>query len=123
MERDEIEFEIVDKKNVSIADIQDAVTEAWGEMRERGTSAYQAAVDAGIDVSSLPGDVGDAVEIRPAGAGLIGVDVIVVGLLSKMAYDVWKGVWDQILLPKLKRRFGETVLAPVQDTKPKDPMK
>jgi hypothetical protein len=89
--------------------------------RPARTLAYDAAKERGIDVASLPEAVEEAVEVRPAGAGVGSVEVIFAGLLAKMAYDAWKDVWNGVLFPKIKKKFGEGAIVPIDlggDDKP-----
>jgi hypothetical protein len=115
MADDIVVYEIADKAAVSVEDIQQAVADAWSEMRQPGTDAYEDAKRAGIDVAALPASVDDVVEVRPHGAGVGAVEVAIIGFLGKVAYDVWKDVWTHILLPKVKKRFGEKALTPTSD--------
>lgn len=111
----ELYFKISDPKNVSISNVQASVAEAWNDIRKPGTAAHAKALSLGINVDELPG-ASEAIEVRPVGAGIGTVDLLVAGLLVKMTYDVWKSVWTEIIFPKIKRDLGVNAIVPQQGT-------
>jgi hypothetical protein len=112
MDRDEVVYRITDENRISVANVQEAIAEAWADMQHDGTVAHQTALAAGIDLAALPKEAGEAVEVKPRGAGVGAVEVAVIGLLGKMAYDVWKDIWTHVIFPRIKKRFGEKALVP-----------
>jgi endonuclease G, mitochondrial len=114
----ELLYRISDKAKLSVAQLQETVTQAWNEMRQPGTLAFENAKAKSINVGRLPALVEMAVEVRPVGAGAGAVDVIFAGLAS-LPRGMWMKLWAAVLLPSIKKRFGESAivaLAPPQAT-------
>lgn len=98
-------FRIARRDKTRIADIQQAVREAWRQMRRPGTTAHANAVACGFDRVELPKRLTDVVTVRPDGAGAATVDMIVV-LSGKVAWDIWK----YVLLPHIRDIWGDGAL-------------
>lgn len=123
MERDVTYYRIVDKSAASVADIYAAAEEAWRDMVTPGTRSFAAAEKAGIDLTTLPERMEEAVEIRPYGAGVGSVELVVVGILGKMAYDAWKDIWKHILFPRIKKAYAIEPIEPPKLARKKVPAK
>lgn len=98
-------FAIKDKTKLGVSDIQATAAAAWADMQEVGTAAHAAAVKAGIDLKALPKELGQLLSIKPAGAGLGSVDLLI-GALGPVAWDVWK----HVLLPQIRARWGDDAI-------------
>ncbi|PZP99203.1 MAG: hypothetical protein DI587_11135 [Variovorax paradoxus] len=110
----------IGKPDTTAADIESALREIWGNMMIKGSLEHELAVKHHLTPESLPTSADEALEVRPAAAGVVTPDVIVAGLLSKMAYDVWASVWKDVLWPSLKKKLGDEVLRPVETKKNAD---
>lgn len=111
----ELLYRIADKAKLSVAQLQETVTQTWGDMRLPGTLAYENAKAQSIDVARLPMLVEKAVEVRPAGAGAGAVEVIFAGLAA-VPRSMWTKLWNAVLLPSIKKRFGEGAILPVDQS-------
>ena len=107
----ELLYRIADKAKLSVAKLQETVKQTWDDMRVPGTLAYENAKAVSLNIARLPELADEAVEVRPAGAGVAGVDVIFAGLRA-VPRSVWKKLWDGVLLPSIKKQFGETAIQP-----------
>jgi hypothetical protein len=101
----ELHFRITRRDEISITDIQTAMREAWRQIGKPGTTEYANYRANRLDRFELPGKLGRLVAVRPDGAGIAGVDVIIV-LSGKVAWDLWK----HVLLPHLRDRWGDDAL-------------
>lgn len=100
------EFTIADKSVLSVKDVQDAVRAAWADMRIEGSMARQLAIDAGIDIDALPETAAGFVDVKPAAAGIAGVDLIILAA-SHAAVQLWQ----HVLLPQIRERWGDKAIA------------
>lgn len=101
----ELHFRIARRNKVSITDIQSAIREAWRQISKPGTTEYANFRANGLDRFELPGRLSNLITVRPDGAGVAGVDVIIV-LSGKVAWDLWK----HVLLPHIRDRWGDDAL-------------
>ena len=69
---------------------------------------------AGLTSDDIGTDFPFTVSADSAGLVVTGTTVLV-GILSPVAKDVLVDVWRKILLPKLRRRFGEDVVGKEKD--------
>jgi hypothetical protein len=99
-------FDVERVPGLQAASIRRSANEAWLQMRTPGSRANANALSHGIDPTKLPDDLGDVLEIRPDGAGVVTTGIVVSGLLGKIAWDVWKFV----LLPHIREMWGDTAL-------------
>ncbi len=100
------EFTIADKALLSVKDVQDAVRTAWADLRVEGSAARQLAIDAGIDIDDLPATAAGFVDVKPAAAGIAGVDLIILAA-SHAAVQLWQ----HVLLPQIRERWGDKAIA------------
>jgi hypothetical protein len=100
------EFTIADKSVLSVKDVQDAVRAAWADLRVEGSTARQLAIDAGIDIDDLPDTAAGFVDVKPAAAGIAGVDLIILAA-SHAAVQLWQ----HVLLPQIRERWGDKAIA------------
>ena len=100
------EFTIADKAVLSVKDVQDTVRTAWADLRAEGSAARQLAIDAGIDIGALPETVAGFVDVKPAAAGIAGVDLIILAA-SHAAVQLWQ----HVLLPQIRERWGDKAIA------------
>ena len=100
------DYLIGDKAVLSVKDVQDAVRAAWADMRVTGSTAHQLAIDAGIDIDALPDLATGFVDVKPAAAGMGGVDLIILAA-SHAAVQVWQ----HVLLPQIRERWGDKAIA------------
>ncbi len=100
------EYVIGDKSVLSVKDVQDAVREAWSDLRIDGSAARQLALDADIDVDALPKLAIGFVDVKPAGAGMGGVDLLILA-----ASHVAAQIWQHVLLPQIRERWGDKAIA------------
>jgi hypothetical protein len=106
METEVVEYVIVDKAKLSVADIQRDALAAWADVRTAGTTANANAKAAGIDVESLPASLEDVVRIKAGGAGVGSIDLVIAGVLAKIALDFWR----HVLLPHIRETFGDNAI-------------
>lgn len=119
--KSEIYFRIAQQDKIRISDIQEAVLEAWRQMRRPGTTEHANFVAHGFGQVNLPKRLSDVVDVRPDGAGVGTVDLIVV-LSGKAALDIWK----YVLLPHIRDIWGDDALkrkrATVKSTEARSPV-
>jgi hypothetical protein len=95
---------------IRLSDLQATAREAWKLMHTPGSSAHTDALANGIDVAQLPKRLREMVDVRPDGAGLVTVEGVVVGFIGRVAWDVWK----YVLLPQIRRKWGDDALRPLR---------
>ncbi len=96
----------IDKGVLSVKDVQDAVRAAWDDLRVPGSTVHQLALDAGIDIDALPATPAGFVDAQPAAAGMGGVDLIILAA-SHAAVQIWQ----HVLLPQIRERWGDKAIA------------
>lgn len=96
-----VQIEIVDKRNHDLADLQREAQSILADVGVEGTVANMRAKNAGLDLELLKAASDKHLKFKPAGAGITGVDVVLV-LLSKIGYDLWK----KVLLPHILEKWG-----------------
>jgi len=99
-------YVIADKAALSVKDVQDAVRSAWDDLRIEGTVVRQLALDAGIDLAKLPATPTGFVDVRPGAAGIGGVELIILAA-SHAAVQLWQ----HVLLPQIRDRWGDKAIA------------
>lgn len=111
-EKQEVCFRI-GREGLRIADVQAAAREAWKQMREPGTLAHANALARGVDPQTLPSQLDRVLRLRPNGAGISTVDVLVMVAGSgagtvgaKIAWDLWK----YVVLAHIRYRWGDHAL-------------
>lgn len=95
----------LDRERLRITDVQATAREAWKQMRLPGTVAHANALARGIDPQSLPKQLDRVIELRPGGAGVGTVDLIVVAA-GKVAWDLWK----YVILAYIRHHWGDHAL-------------
>jgi hypothetical protein len=101
----ELQFVLLRPNKIRITDIQETVIEAWRRMGRPGTIEHANSLAYGLDRTDLPRRLADMVTLRPDGAGVGTVDLIVV-LSGKVAWDLWK----HVLLPHIRDVWGDDAL-------------
>jgi hypothetical protein len=102
----ERQYKIIDNRRLDIALIQAAVSEAWADMHVRGSASYASAQEHGLNISVLPRNLKQVLQVRPAGAGIGSVDMVVAGFLGKAAWDMWR----YVVMPYIEGRWGVGVI-------------
>ena len=100
------EYVITDKTSVSVKDVQQAVRAAWADLAVEGSTAREQAIDAGIDLDALPAELDGFVDVQPAAAGMGGVDLLILAA-SHAAVQLWQ----YVLLPQIRERWGDKSIA------------
>jgi hypothetical protein len=106
---DELEFET---GGASLATLQALTDAAWADLAGEAGRAELAAL--GFDPALA--DAPSPYEFRPKQAGAVGIaESITIGVIlshhvGSAAKTVFLDIWRKILLPKLRRRFGEDVV-------------
>jgi hypothetical protein len=103
---EERQYVIVDKQTLDVGKIQTAANEAWAEMKIPGSELHAMARAHGLTGSKLPRSLEQVLQIRPAGAGIGAVEMVVAGYLGKAAWDLWK----YIVMPYIEDHWGVGVI-------------
>lgn len=114
MNTDGIVYRLSEVGRADMANLQETIAEAWIDMHHPGTIAHYLATSAGLDVANYPRGVNEAVKVTFAETVPDGALVAVTGVLRAMAPEDWNNVWNNVLLPRVKKRFGDRALIPVE---------
>jgi hypothetical protein len=89
------------RDDVTVEAIEREVDKLWSDLHT-DESLRAEARRAGIDLGELPrGSRDSAITIEKTTANFAGAEILI-GLGVKIAYDVWK----ELILPRLRQRFG-----------------
>jgi len=121
MEDDIIEYTILDKNHVTVADIQKEVHIAWNQLHDPQSIIAHNAVRFGIEPSQLPEKLEDILSVRPSGQGLdpSTIAIIVAIINSSAVSTVAKDIWKYVILPHIRDRFGDNAIEELKKTKGK----
>ena len=95
-----------DRGAFSARDLQQAVRDFFSEM-DGDERIQQDAASAGIDLLGVRALGEPAIEVTSRRPGLTGVEEVIV---VAIATELTAGVWRDVILPSLKRRFGGNVV-------------
>lgn len=103
---------------VSINEVSDEIERIWNGLQTPNSSHREQALEAGIteaELDSLTGvSVKDAIVVEPEGAGLDPfTTAIIVAILSTATEKTVEFIWDNIILPKLKKKFSDSSITPL----------
>lgn len=85
--------------------------EMWGALREDGALREEAAA-AGIDLAEIDALERSPIEVRSDEAGFDPVSIVIV-----VAGIVAKDLWKEVLLPRIRARYGAEAVGPERDVK------
>jgi hypothetical protein len=108
----EIEYDIVDKNNVTIAKLQNEANIAWEQLHKPNSSAAQSAINHSIDLSQLPSKLEDALKILPSGQGIdpTTIAIIVAIVNSPAVATAARDIWKYVILPHIRDKFGDEAI-------------
>jgi hypothetical protein len=96
-----------ERGRLTVDELQDEVARLWNELQE-DEELRQEARSAGIDVDQLGASEAEPpVRVQPAAAGFEPGTILLI-IAGVVARDVWK----EIILPRLKRRWGADAIGP-----------
>lgn len=92
------------------ADLELALNEAWPQLKVSGSLLNQAALDAGFAIDELPAR--DALSISKSGAPIVpgAFELLIAVVGSQAAARVGRDLWEKVLLPYLRRRWGDQAI-------------
>ena len=113
MEKDQserrLEYDIVDVKNVKVADIRATAKAAWKDLKRDGSKSQKDAKAAGIDLEAMPSSFEEALSIEQTSAGIVdpaSLSIIVLAaapIVNRVVTDIWK----EVILPRISERWGK----------------
>jgi len=94
------------RSDVEAEEVEREIDAVWTALQSDPTLRERAA-SAGVDLAKISGvKRSDAITVRREGSGFSGVEILI-GLGIAIAKDVWA----QIILPRLKQKFGSDAIA------------
>jgi hypothetical protein len=102
----------------SLDDLNKTIDQLWDEIKTDPDSLRRAQ-EAGIDLDRLPsGRREKVIEVRRVGAGLEPASTAI-GVGIALGAKVVRDVWTHVLLPRLRRKYGDKAITETKETKPK----
>jgi hypothetical protein len=99
------------------AELEKEIEEALDEARTPGSVAHSDATAKEIDIAALPAEIGDFIQARPSAAGIGAIETAIIAFASLAAKEFFTGV----VMPKIKRVFGEDAAVEQKVSAPKKP--
>lgn len=106
----------IGRDDLRIVEVQATAKEAWKQMREPGTVAHANALARGIDPQTLPKQLDRVIELRPNGAGISSVDLIVT-IASSVGAKAGLDLWKYVALAHIRDRWGDHALKEMRAAK------
>ena len=91
---------------VNLDDLESAVSSLFAELRDPGTEIAQAAAAIGMAAEEFA-EAGGSVDQEGKGFGDV---IVIVALFAPTLNHSLRTVWDDLLLPRIKRRLGADAL-------------
>lgn len=97
---------------LSIERIQKEIARFWKEFNASTSSALVSELEAvGLDRAALGGvDQEDAITVRASASGADPTVVLIIVALAPSANNIVKDLWTTLLLPRIRRRWGEDAI-------------
>lgn len=113
------QFEYAVTDSLSVREIQGAANKAWELLKAGNPELRAAAAEAEICVDSLPDRLDDVLRISKSAAGFdpSSVDLIIAIVSSQAAAKVGKDLWSYVILPWLRREYGDHAVTEKRDHK------
>jgi hypothetical protein len=97
---------------LSVEQIQDEIAQFWQFIDNSGSPALEQQLnEAGLDRATLVGvNRADAIIVRAGTSGVDPTSVVLLVTLAPSANLIIKDLWKKIVLPRIKRRWGEDAI-------------
>jgi hypothetical protein len=102
----------------SADEVQREIDRFWAEL-DRNDELQAELVGAGLDLSVIPPERRpEAIQVSARGAGLDPASVALVVAFAPVANAVLVSLWEQVLLPRIRDRFGRDAIRDEKTTRP-----
>ncbi|MCA2211316.1 hypothetical protein [Jidongwangia harbinensis] len=102
----------------SADEVQREIDRFWAEL-EHDDKLQAELRAAGLDLRAVPPERRpEAIQVRVRGAGLDPTSVALIVAFAPVANAVLVSLWEQVLLPKIRDRFGRDAIRDEETTQP-----
>jgi len=102
----------------SADEVQREIDKFWAEL-DTSDELRKELADAGVDLDTVPvAERQDAIKVSVRGAGIDPASVSLIVAFAPVANAVLISLWTQVLLPRIRSRYGRDA---IRDEKPAEP--
>jgi hypothetical protein len=97
---------------LSVDELEAEIAQFWQALDNPGSSALEAELSAaGLDQTALAGlDRESAITVRPVTSGVDPATAVLLVSLAPSANLIIKDLWEEVMLPRIKRRRGDDAI-------------